>query len=92
MFHCATNGIVAEKSHCHQQEIAVIKGQRIGEEPPDLTGHNCITVKNQQRVQNCILRYLGHQVHQRAAKTDVLHQIGDAFIPVLEAETVESSA
>ena len=92
MVHSATNGVIAVQCHSHQKQIAVIKGQWIGNQSPDLSLKNCCPIEDQQGVKNRVLRDLRHQIYQRAAKADVQHQIGNAHVAVLDAETVKSSA
>ena len=89
IFDGPSQGVVAEQGDEHQQNIAVIKCQRIGDQAPDLSLQNHCPVEDQQIIQQGVLGKLGHQKDQAAAKTDVEHQIGNAFVAVLEAETIE---
>ena len=88
----ATKGVITEQEHGHQQDIAVEKGEGIGKQAPDLSLKDRVTIKNQQGIEQRVLRDLGHQIDQRTAQTDVKHQIRDALVAVLETETVEPSA
>ena len=88
----AAKGIVTEQCHSHEEQIAVIKGERVGDEPPNLPTQNGCTVENQKGIQQGILRKLRHQIHQYTAEGNVQHQIRNAFIAVLKTETVKTPA
>ena len=85
----SSQGIIAEQIHQLQHDIAAQGGQRIGKQAPNLTLQDQITVKAQQVIQQVVAGEHGKQIHHCGAGAQVQHQVWDALIPVLEAETVE---
>ena len=93
-FHCPAKGIIAEQGNGDEEDvvIACAVGQRIGEEPPDLSPENQTPVKEQKTVQTVISGHLRDDIDDGSAHSDVEHQIGDAFIPVENAEAFKPAA
>ena len=92
IFHGPAQTIITEENQCEKQNVAMEKSQRISEQPPNLSLQNSGAVKNQKIVENGILGELSHQIDQCTTQTDVQHQIGNAFIPMLKAEAIKISA
>ena len=90
--HGSTQGVVTVQHQGHQQDIAVIESQRIGEQSPDLTVENGRAVKDQQAVENVASGHGSEQIHQATAQRNVKHQVGDTFITILITETLEAFA
>ena len=90
VFHGPADGIVAEEEDDHHQGTAHRVGQRIGDQPPDLSLEDQRPVKNEILVEDRTFRKLGHEIDQCGADADVEHQIGDALVPVLEAEPLKA--
>ena len=92
IFHGSADGLIAEQGNGHQQQIAIIEGQGIADQSPDLTLQNGSPIKNQQGIENGVLRELRHEINQRAAQTDIHHEVGNALAAMLKAEAVKAPA
>ena len=89
LLHDPTDRIVAEQRNEHQQGTADHVGQRIGEQPPDLTLQNGSAVKAKQIIQNRLSCHIAHDIDNGSAKDDVKHQVGNALVSVFVAVQIE---
>ena len=69
--------------------VAVSYTHLIGDQPPDLSLKNARPVKAEGAVQKGVAGHLAEQVDHGGADDDVKHQIGDALVPVPEAEKLK---
>ena len=72
--------------------VAVHGGQRISEQPPDLTVEDGSAVKAQPLVEHPVVGKDAHKVDNCGTQGDVEHQIGNALILVAVAEALKISA
>lgn len=86
IFHSLSQGIVAEQGDGHQQQIIDPVSQRIGDQTPDLSLQDQIPVEAQQVIQGIVSHHLAHHIYHSGAQDDVQHQIGNAFVFILETE------
>ena len=66
-------------------------GEHISEQSPNLTFQDLCFVKAQKLVKNDTAVDHGHHDNKGITQSDIKHQIGNAFVPVTEAKTFESS-
>ena len=89
IFHGSAQGVVAQQGDGGEQNVPGAVGQGIGDQPPDLSLKNARPVKSEGAVQKGVAGHLAEQVDHGGADDDVKHQIGDALIPVFEAEKLK---
>ena len=92
LLHGTAEGIVAIEHEGHQQYVAVVEGEGIGNQSPNLTVQDRSAIKDQKIVQNVVLRDGTDQIHKATAQGNVEHQIGNTLIPILETESLKASA
>ena len=85
VLHSPSDGIVAHTGDQHQEHVARVVGQRIGDEPPDLPMEDGLPVKHQKVVKQIVSGHLAHKVHNGSADDDIQHQILDALVAVFVA-------
>ena len=96
IFHGSAQGIIAEQCNGGEHHAPGVEGhasdavgQGIGDQPPDLTLKNGLPIEAERTVQKHAAGHLAEQVDHGGADDDVKHQIGDALIPVFEAEKLK---
>ena len=89
IFHGSAQGVVAQQGDGGKQNISGAVGQGIGDQPPDLSLKNARPVKAEGAVEKGVAGHLAEQIDHGGADDDVKHQIGDALVPVLEAEKLK---
>ena len=83
------HGIVADHHQHGEEAEASGVAQGIGKQPPDLAPEDGLPVKGKEGIQGVAGVDYVHQRPHRRAQGNVKHQIGDALVPVAEAEAVE---
>lgn len=89
IFHGSAQGVVAQQGDGGEQNVPGAVGQRVSDQPPDLTLKNGLPIEAERTVQKHAAGHLAEQVDHGGADDDVKHQIGDALIPVFEAEKLK---
>ena len=89
IFHGSAQGVVAQQGDGGEQNVPGAVGQGIGDQPPDLSLKNGLPIEAERTVQKHAAGHLAEQVDHGGADDDVKHQIGDALIPVFEAEKLK---
>lgn len=89
--HDSAQRIIAQKADKHHQDAAAEHGQRIGNEPPDLSMEDRCPVEHQKVIEQIVSGNIAHQINNGVADADIKHQIGNALIAVLIAEQFKFS-
>ena len=91
MFHSASQ-VIEEIEENQPQDTAVIFSKDKCEQSPNLSLQNECLVKAKNGVQVCAIVNHSNNADKRRAESDIQHQIGNTFVPVLEAEAVKGPA
>ena len=89
ILHGPAQRVIAQQRDGGQQDITGVVGQGIGNQPPDLTVENACPVEAEKAVQQGVAGHRAEQVYHSGADGDIQHQVGNALIPVFEAEKLE---
>ena len=89
VFHHSSQHVEEVKEDQLQKSAAGL-GEYIGDQPPDLALQDRILIEAQQGIQSTATIDHAHDHDQCVAQDDIEHQIGNALIPVAEAEAFET--
>ena len=92
IFDALAQGVVEDQHDGGPEDGAGAVEEDEGEQPPDLAPEDQTPVKAEPVVQGAGGVHLVDQVHGGDAQAHIQHQIGDALVPVSQAEPVEIPA
>ena len=83
-----TEWVITNQGNGHKKDIGTgaAIGQRIRDQPPDLTLQDQITVEAQKIIQHGAAGGHADEIHQCAAQGNIEHQIWNALVPMHKAE------
>ena len=92
IFDALTQGVVAKQEQSRPEDIVRKIQKHKGDKPPDLTLKDQASVKIEPVGEHIAGVDLTNKIDGKGAEGDIEHQVGDALVPVSEAEPVEIPA